>query len=75
MYVGTATGALRIYAFDGSLDASPSTRDLPAPKLLKTHSVYKRPIDQIGVLEQSQQIALLSGRSHNGIQGWRSLTF
>lgn len=61
MYVGTATGALRVYAFDGSLDPASPDSELPAPKLLKTHAVYKRPIDQIGVLEHSQQIALLSG--------------
>ena len=57
LYVGCGNGALQVYSFDSSGDDG-----LPGVKLLKTHAISKKAIEQIGILGQSNQIAILSGQ-------------
>jgi len=52
-------GALQVYSFD-----APGGGDgFPTVKLVKTYSWAKKAIDQIGVLGESNQLAVLSGQA------------
>lgn len=58
LYVGCVNGALQVYSFD-----APGGGDgFPTVKLVKTYSWAKKAIDQIGVLGESNQLAVLSGQ-------------
>ena len=52
-----------MYSFDRS-SASDHASGVPGLKLLKTHNVGKKPLDQIGVLAESDQLAILSGQCY-----------
>jgi hypothetical protein len=61
--VGLATGALQIYSYGTSNDdLNESERGIPAVKLLKTHNVSRRAIDQIGFLPETNQLVILTGK-------------
>ncbi|WVW80239.1 hypothetical protein I302_102217 [Kwoniella bestiolae CBS 10118] len=55
LYVGLANGSLQIYSYDTSSDD-----ETPQVGLLKTHTLSRRQIDQIGVLGESRQLVVLS---------------
>nr|XP_018264809.1 uncharacterized protein I303_02989 [Kwoniella dejecticola CBS 10117]OBR86967.1 hypothetical protein I303_02989 [Kwoniella dejecticola CBS 10117] len=55
LYVGLASGSLQIHSY-----TIPKDDDKPKAELLKTHTLGKRPIDQIGILGESKQIIILS---------------
>jgi hypothetical protein len=59
LYVGTATGSIQVYSFEIPNESGSSI--VPILKLLKTYAIGKRPIDQIGVLSESQKLAVLCG--------------
>lgn len=59
LYVGTATGSIQVYSFEIPNESGSSV--VPILKLLKTYAIGKRPIDQIGVLSESQKLAVLCG--------------
>ncbi|ORY29789.1 hypothetical protein BCR39DRAFT_588162 [Naematelia encephala] len=58
LYLGTATGTLQIYSFD--ISSTSNDEPLPVIKLVKTHTLGKKPIEQIGILKESGQLAVLS---------------
>ncbi|WWC68549.1 uncharacterized protein I206_102478 [Kwoniella pini CBS 10737] len=55
LYVGLLNGTLQIYSYNISKDDN-----LPRVELLKTHTLGKRQMDQIGILGESNQIIILS---------------
>lgn len=59
LYVGTATGSIQVYSFEIPNESGSSV--VPIVKLLKTYVIGKRSIDQIGVLGESQKLAVLCG--------------
>lgn len=63
--MGTATGALQVYSFE--IPNESGSHVVPIVKLLKTHTLSKRAIDQIGVLEELQQVIVLSGELRDSI--------
>lgn len=61
LYVGCINGALQIYSFDSAVGRGEGD-GVPAVKLLMTHSLAKKAIDQIGVLSESNQLVVLAGQ-------------
>ncbi|WWC88076.1 uncharacterized protein L201_002980 [Kwoniella dendrophila CBS 6074] len=55
LYIGLANGSLQIYSY-----TTPPGDEVPKVELLKTHTLGKRQIDQIGILGESKQIIILS---------------
>lgn len=53
LYAGSADGSLRVYSIEGD--------DAEAPKLLETHQIGRRQIDQVGVLSEAKQLVVLTG--------------
>lgn len=65
LYVGLATGAVQVYSYEISTN-TPSTSEspgVPEVKLLKTHNLSRRSIDQLGVLPETNQLLVLAGQS------------
>lgn len=70
LYVGLATGGLQVYSFALSTSDEESDRKgLPDVKLLKTHNLSRRSIDQIGVLPETNQLVILAGE-HRHLGSW-----
>lgn len=61
MYIGCANGAIQVFSFE--LPNESTSNPIPVLKHLKTHTLGKRPIDQIAVLAESSQLIVLSGMS------------
>lgn len=53
LYAGCADGSLRVYSLAETEDDS--------PKLLETHQIGRRQIDQVGVLPEAKQLVVLTG--------------
>lgn len=51
-----------MYSFELPTDTSESERGIPVVKLLKSHNVSRRCIDQIGYLPATNQLVILTGR-------------
>ena len=68
--MGTATGSLQVYSFDYPTEST--SHPVPQLKHLKTHSLGKRPIDQIGILSESNQLIVLSGESFDSHRSRKS---
>jgi hypothetical protein len=63
LYVGLATGGLQVHSFALSTsDEESDSKGLPDVKLLKTHNLSRRSIDQIGVLPETNQLVILAGK-------------
>ena len=61
LYIGTATGVIQIYSFH-PVSSGDRGDGVPVVKLLKSHPLAKKAIDQVGVLGGSDQLAVLSGQ-------------
>ncbi|WRT65779.1 uncharacterized protein IL334_002728 [Kwoniella shivajii] len=61
LYVGLINGALQIYSYDTSRTTNSEDEDpVPRVELLRSHTLGRRQIDQIGILEESKQLIVLS---------------
>jgi hypothetical protein len=52
-----------VYSFELPADVEDSNRGVPVVKLLKSHNVSRRSIDQIGFLPVTNQLVILTGMS------------
>lgn len=71
-----ATGALQVYSYEAATtaDQADRPRGVPVVKLLKSHNLSRRSIDQIGVLAETNQLVVLAGerrksRDHLALHG------
>lgn len=60
LYAGCADGSLRVYSLVEADDES--------PKLLETHQIGRRQIDQVGVLPEAKQLVVLTGELRRRVQ-------
>jgi hypothetical protein len=58
LYVGCTNGNLQIYRYTTNVDDV-----IPQLELVKTQSLGRKPIDQLGILPQTNQLVALSGKS------------
>ncbi|KAK4684616.1 Vam6/Vps39-like protein vacuolar protein sorting-associated protein 39, partial [Tremellales sp. Uapishka_1] len=61
LFVGCGSGALKLYTLEPSAGGDDVGDSTPEIRLIKSYPLFKKPIDQIGVLAQTNTLVILCG--------------